>query len=87
MSKKPNPIEEALNHASTLIGALPGGGEEFTEARPKAEKELARLLRIERVVRGMFDDEMLDPYPNSDGDPQYILRKLTNWKPKKESDK
>jgi hypothetical protein len=84
MSKRTNPIEEALNRAGSFINDLPGGGEDFNEARPKADKEVARLLRIERVVKGMFDDSVLDPYPTSDGDPQYILRKLTGWKPKKE---
>ena len=52
--------------------------------------ELAALDRLKRAaragekmgkhIRGMFDDGVLDPYPTSDGDPQYHLRRLSQWK-------
>lgn len=53
-------------------------------------KELGALDRLKRsaragekmgkYIRGMFDDGALDPYPTSDGDPQYHLRRLSQWK-------
>lgn len=44
---------------------------------------LPRLLRIEKIVKGMFDDGILDPYPTSDGGHEYELRELTGWKSKR----
>lgn len=43
---------------------------------------LPRLLEIEKLVKGMFDDGVLDPYPSSDGCAEYLLCELTAWKRK-----
>lgn len=81
-TKKLNPITVALDEGSAFVGSLPGGGDSFMEALPAARNELARLKKIERLVKGMFDTGELDPYPTSDSDPKYLLRKATKWKRK-----
>jgi len=44
---------------------------------------LPRLLRIEKIVKGLFDNRVFDPYPSSDGCWEYELRELTGWKSKR----
>jgi len=44
---------------------------------------LPRLLRIEAIVKEMFDEGSLDPYPTSDESNEYHLREWTGWKPKR----
>lgn len=78
-AKRLNPITIALDDGSAFVSALPGGGEAFMDALPAARKELARLKKIERIVKEMFDDGELDPYPSSDTCSTYLLRKATKW--------
>lgn len=42
--------------------------------------EVSEAEEIAKIIRGMFTEGSLDPYPTSDTDPIYRLRKLTNWK-------
>ncbi len=36
--------------------------------------------RMAKILRGMFDDGVLDPYPTSDTADEYKLRKLCGWR-------
>ena len=43
---------------------------------------LPHLLEVERLVKEMFTEGVLDPYPTSDASHEYRLRRLTGWKRK-----
>lgn len=64
--------------------------DDVTDGEARAVRSLAddiarlpRLLRIEAIVKEMFDEGSLDPYPTSDESNEYHLRELTDWKPKR----
>lgn len=57
-------------------------GGKNAERRSKQIARLPLLLKIERIVKDMFDEGVLDPYPTSDTSDEYMLRKLTGWKRK-----
>lgn len=49
----------------------------------RAIQRLPRLLAMERIVKEMFDEGVLDPFPTSDASNEYRLRILTNWHSRK----
>ena len=43
------------------------------------EYERQQTEKIASIIREMFDERVLDPYPTSDGSYEYQLREMVGW--------
>lgn len=43
------------------------------------EYERQQREKIAAIIREMFDERVLDPYPTSDGSYEYQLREMVGW--------
>lgn len=44
-----------------------------------ARAELEATEKAQDLLRGMFKDRQLDPYPTSDGSPEYVLARWCEY--------
>lgn len=50
------------------------------DALRRLQRDANRAEKMAKILRGMFDDGVLDPYPTGDTAAEYKLRALSGWR-------